>query len=53
MCLNILSIAIHTGLSKPATGGKTGTFHVIEELKKHGNDIIVLEPQEFFDVNRP
>ena len=51
MCLNILSIAIHTGLSKPATGGRNRYFHVIEELKKHGNDIIVLEPQEFFDVN--
>jgi glycosyltransferase involved in cell wall biosynthesis len=49
--LNILSIAIHTGLSKPATGGRDRYFHIIQELKKHGNHIIVLEPQEFFDVS--
>ncbi|MGB9372356.1 MAG: glycosyltransferase [Halobacteriota archaeon] len=49
--MNILSITIHTGLSKPATGARNRYFHIVQELKKHGNHMIVLEPQEFFDVN--
>lgn len=47
--MNILSIAIHNGVSKPLTGGQNRYFHLIRELAKHGNHIIVLEPQVFFD----
>lgn len=47
--MNILSIAIHYGLSKPLTGGHNRYLHLVHELTKRGNRVIVLEPQVFFD----
>jgi glycosyltransferase involved in cell wall biosynthesis len=49
--MNILSVAIHFGLSKPAHGGQNRYSHLTRELVKHGNQVIVLEPREFFDAN--
>ena len=49
--MNILSIPVYYGLSKPSHGGQNRYFHLIQQLEKRGNHIIVLEPQEFFDVN--
>jgi polysaccharide biosynthesis protein PslH len=49
--MNILSIPIHYGLSKPSHGGQNRYSHLIQQLEKRGNHLIVLEPQEFFDVN--
>jgi len=49
--MNILSIPMHSGLNRPPHGGQNRSFNLIQQLEKHGNDIIVLEPQEFFDVD--
>lgn len=49
--MNILSVAIHFGLSKPVHGGQNRYFHLTRELVKRGNRVIVLEPREFFDAN--
>ena len=48
--MNVLSIPIHSGLNSPVHGGQNRSVHIIQELKKRGNSIIVLEPQEYFDV---
>jgi len=41
---------MHSGLNRPPHGGQNRSFNLIQQLEKHGNDIIVLEPQEFFDL---
>jgi glycosyltransferase involved in cell wall biosynthesis len=48
--VDILSIAVHYGLSKPPGGGQNRYAHIIQELKTRGNNVIVLEPDVFFDV---
>jgi len=49
--MNILSIPVFYGLSKPSHGGQNRYSHLIQQLAKRGNHIIVLEPQDFFDVD--
>ena len=49
--MNILSIPIFYGLSEPSHGGQNRYSHLIQQLAKRGNHIIVLEPQEFFDFD--
>lgn len=48
--MNILSIPVHYGLSKPSHGGQNRYSHLIKQLEKRGNHIIVLERQEYFDI---
>ena len=48
--MDILSIAVHYGLSKPRSGGQNRYTHVIQELGKRGNNVIVLEPDVFFEI---
>ncbi|HYB59168.1 MAG TPA: glycosyltransferase [Candidatus Acidoferrales bacterium] len=47
--MDILSIAVHYGLSKPPSGGQNRFMHIIQELKSHGNNVTVLEPDVFFE----
>jgi polysaccharide biosynthesis protein PslH len=49
--VEILSIAVHYGLSKPSSGGQNRYAHIIQELRRRGNNVVVLEPQIFFDVS--
>jgi len=42
---------VDSGISKPFTGARNRLFHLTQELKNCGNHVIVLEPQEFFDVD--
>jgi len=49
--VDILSIAVHYGLSKPSGGGQNRYSHIIQELRRHGNNVIVLEPEIFFDAS--
>ena len=49
--MDILSIAVHYGLSKPLGGGQNRYSHIIQELRRRGNDVIVLEPEIFFDAS--
>lgn len=48
--MDILSIAVHYGLSKPPSGGQNRFTHVVQELRSHGNNVIVLEPDVFFEI---
>jgi len=48
--MNILSITISYGLSKTPSGGQNRYFHLIQELERRVNRVIVLEPREFFDA---
>ena len=49
--MDILSIAVHYGLSKPSGGGQNRYSHIIQELRRRGNNVIVLEPEIFFDAS--
>jgi polysaccharide biosynthesis protein PslH len=49
--VDILSITVHYGLSKPSSGGQNRHSHIIQELSRRGNNVIVLEPQIFFDAS--
>jgi glycosyltransferase involved in cell wall biosynthesis len=46
--VDILSIAVHYGLSKPPSGGQNRFVHIVQELRSRGNNVIVLEPDVFF-----
>ena len=48
--MDILSITVHYGLSKPSSGGQNRYSHIIQELSRRGNNVIVLESQIFFDA---
>jgi glycosyltransferase involved in cell wall biosynthesis len=43
-------VAVFFGLSKPQTGGQNRFSHIVQQLRKHGNDVIVLEPHNCFDI---
>jgi glycosyltransferase involved in cell wall biosynthesis len=49
--VDILSVAVHYGLSKPSGGGQNRYSHIIQELRRRGNNVIVLEPEIFFDAS--
>jgi glycosyltransferase involved in cell wall biosynthesis len=49
--VDILSITVHYGLSKPSSGGQNRYSHIVQELSRRENNVIVLEPQHFFDVS--
>ncbi len=49
--MDILSITVHYGLSNPSSGGQNRYSHIIQELSRHENSVVVLEPQIFFDVS--
>ncbi|MGB9213516.1 MAG: glycosyltransferase, partial [Halobacteriota archaeon] len=51
--MDILSVSILAGLNRPISGGQDRYFHLVQALKKHGNRVIVLEPQEFLDAKDP
>ncbi len=48
--MDILSITVHYGLSAPLSGGQNRYSHIIQELSKRGNNVVVLESQIFFDL---
>jgi len=48
--VDILSITVHYGLSAPSSGGQNRHSHIIQELGRRGNNVVVLEPQVFFDL---
>jgi glycosyltransferase involved in cell wall biosynthesis len=48
--MKILSIPANFGLSKPVSGGQNRFSNIITLQKNLGHDILVLEPEKFYDV---
>ena len=49
--MSILCIPTTFGLSKPKSGGQNRFRNIVEQLKKNGNSVIVLESRDFMDLN--